>query len=65
MQLNGQPLSTGTGFIAESKNGPVLITNRHNVTGRHQEIEFLFLAQEVSLMKLSLSIMSKIVLACI
>lgn len=36
MQFQGQPLSTGTGFIAQSARGPVLITNRHNVTGRHQ-----------------------------
>lgn len=37
MQFNGQPISTGSAFIASSKLGPVLITNRHNVTGRHQE----------------------------
>lgn len=37
MQFNGQPLSTGTGFIAQTSPGPVLVTNRHNVTGRHQE----------------------------
>lgn len=30
-------LSTGTGFILDTKDGPHLITNRHNVTGRHQE----------------------------
>lgn len=29
--------STGTGFIALSARGPVLITNRHNITGRHQQ----------------------------
>jgi hypothetical protein len=28
-------LSTGTGFVVESKKGPMLITNWHNVTGRH------------------------------
>ena len=34
---NGQQLSTATGFVANSPNGPVLVTNRHVVTGRHQE----------------------------
>ncbi len=33
MQLVGQNLSSGTGFIANAPRGPVLITNRHNVTG--------------------------------
>lgn len=37
LRVNGQALSTGTGFIAIAPRGPVLITNRHNVTGRHQE----------------------------
>lgn len=37
MQFNGQALSTGTAFVAVAGSGPVLITNRHNVTGRHQE----------------------------
>jgi hypothetical protein len=37
MQFNGQPISTGTSFVANSNKGPVLITNRHNVTGRNQE----------------------------
>lgn len=37
MRFNGQPLSTGTGFISISAKSPVLITNRHNVTGRHQD----------------------------
>lgn len=37
LRYNGQPLSTGTGFVSQSTSGPVLITNRHNVTGRHQE----------------------------
>jgi len=37
LRVNGQPLSTGTGFLAVAPRGPVLITNRHNVTGRHQE----------------------------
>ncbi|MCX6119993.1 MAG: trypsin-like peptidase domain-containing protein [Ignavibacteriales bacterium] len=32
---NDQPLGTGTGFIVISKKGPVLITNRHIATGRH------------------------------
>lgn len=29
-------IATGTGFIADTRNGPVLVTNRHNVTGRDQ-----------------------------
>lgn len=37
MQFNGQPLSTGSAFVAHSTKGPVLITNRHNVTGRRQD----------------------------
>lgn len=37
MQFNGQPLATGTGFVVNSNSGPALITNRHNVTGRHQD----------------------------
>ena len=37
MRFNGQPLATGTGFIVESRLGPVLVTNRHNVTGRNSE----------------------------
>lgn len=38
MQFNGQPLSTGTAFVVNTpRRGPHLITNRHNVTGRHQE----------------------------
>ena len=36
MQFNGQLLSTGTGFIVRTPIGPVLVTNRHNVTGRDQ-----------------------------
>jgi hypothetical protein len=42
MQFNGQPLSTGTAFVANTPTkGPHLITNRHNVTGKHQETEKL------------------------
>lgn len=37
MQFNGHPIARGTGFVAETKKGPVLLTNRHNVTGRHQD----------------------------
>ena len=38
MRFNGTPLSTGTAFVVNSKQGnPLLITNRHNVTGRHQD----------------------------
>ena len=38
MQFNGTPLATGTAFVVDTPSrGPHLITNRHNVTGRHQE----------------------------
>ena len=37
MRFNGQPLSTGTAFIVNCTKGPLLITNRHNVTGRRQD----------------------------
>lgn len=35
MRFNGQALATGTGFVVRASAGPVLITNRHNVTGRN------------------------------
>lgn len=35
LQFDGQVLGSGSGFVAESALGPVLITNLHNVTGRH------------------------------
>lgn len=35
LQSNGQSLATGTGFVANAPRGRVLITNRHNVTGRN------------------------------
>jgi hypothetical protein len=35
MSFGTQPLSTGTGFVCDSKKGPVLVTNWHNVTGRN------------------------------
>lgn len=37
MQFKSQPLSTGTAFVVQSAKCPHLITNRHNVTGRHQD----------------------------
>jgi hypothetical protein len=37
MRANGNPIGTGTAFVASAPRGPVLITNRHNVTGRHQQ----------------------------
>ena len=38
MQFKGQPISTGTGFVMMAPRiGAVLITNRHNVSGRNQE----------------------------
>ncbi len=36
-RFNGQKISSATGFIVISPAGPVLITNRHVVTGRHNE----------------------------
>jgi hypothetical protein len=37
MRFSGQPLSTGTAFVVNGQHGPLLITNRHNVTGRRQD----------------------------
>jgi len=37
LRFNGQSLGTGTCFVANAPRGSVLITNRHNVTGCHQE----------------------------
>lgn len=37
MRFNGQSLATGTGFIVNSARGPVLVTNRHNLSGRNCE----------------------------
>jgi hypothetical protein len=37
MSFGDQALATGTGFVAELGGQRLLITNRHNVTGRHQE----------------------------
>ena len=34
MRFKGAVLASGTGFIAISARGPVLVTNWHNVTGR-------------------------------
>ncbi len=34
LQANGIELATATGFLVQSSKGPLLITNRHNVTGR-------------------------------
>jgi Trypsin-like peptidase domain len=36
LRYSGQNLAIGTGFVVESTAGPLLITNRHNVTGRNQ-----------------------------
>jgi hypothetical protein len=36
MLFNGQSLATGTAFLAMAAAGPVLLTNRHNVTRRDQ-----------------------------
>lgn len=37
LRTGAQPLGTGTGFVVNSPSGPVLLTNRHNVTGRRQD----------------------------
>lgn len=37
LRFGEQKLSTGTAFVVQSAAGPLLITNRHNVTGRHQD----------------------------
>jgi hypothetical protein len=34
---NDTKLALGTASFVKSKKGPIFITNRHNVTGRHQE----------------------------
>jgi hypothetical protein len=38
-RFDGQSLATATGFLVECARGPALITNRHNVTGRHPETD--------------------------
>jgi len=35
MLFGNTELSTGTGFIVDTKRGPALVTNLHNVTGRN------------------------------
>jgi hypothetical protein len=37
MSFNGTRLATGTGFMAQAPSGPTLVTNLHNLTGRHPE----------------------------
>lgn len=37
LRFRGQPLSTATGFVVRGQHGHYLVTNRHNVTGRHQD----------------------------
>jgi Trypsin-like peptidase domain len=37
MRVGDQPLGTGTGFVVQAATGPVLLTNRHNVTGRRPD----------------------------
>jgi hypothetical protein len=37
MRVHGQQLGSGTGFVAQSSKGPLLITNWHNVAGRHPQ----------------------------
>lgn len=37
MQFEGQLIATGSAFIVTGKTKPLLITNRHNLTGRRQD----------------------------
>lgn len=37
LAFGSQILGTGTGFVVQSSIGPVLLTNRHNVTGKRQD----------------------------
>jgi len=37
MKFRDQVLATGTAFVAKDQHGSLLFTNRHNVTGRHQD----------------------------
>ena len=37
MQSRGTPILTGTAFVMQAPRCPVLLTNRHNVTGRRQD----------------------------
>ncbi len=39
MRFDGKDLAIATGFIMNTARGPCLITNRHNVTGRHWETD--------------------------
>ncbi|MET3592881.1 hypothetical protein ABID26_002269 [Mesorhizobium shonense] len=39
MTFQGIMLSTGTAFLMNYKDGTALITNRHNLTGRHQQTD--------------------------
>lgn len=41
MHLKGELLATGTSFVVHSKVGPLLITNRHNVSGVNEQGELL------------------------
>jgi hypothetical protein len=37
MMFNNQRISSATAFVVQGAKSPLLMTNRHNVTGRHQE----------------------------
>src|ERR1700726_2512535 len=37
MAFGSTVLSTGTAFVCDTKKGPVLVTNWHNVAGRHPQ----------------------------
>jgi trypsin-like peptidase len=41
MQANGQALATGTGFLVQRAGRTFLVTNRHNVRGRHNTTDEL------------------------
>lgn len=38
-QADGKPLATATGFVVTSRYGPLLVTNRHVLTGRDQNTQ--------------------------
>lgn len=39
MYFDNDKLASGTAFFINSQKGPIFITNRHNVTGKHQETD--------------------------
>ncbi|MBL8518810.1 MAG: trypsin-like peptidase domain-containing protein [Betaproteobacteria bacterium] len=41
-QADGRPIATASGFLVQSRFGPLLITNRHVLTGRDQNTQQVF-----------------------